>query len=50
MLCGWDHCDILGGSIFFLEFMQQLLPGFAEVESPISVDVNLDASQFQWLL
>ena len=23
----------------FLEFMQQWLPGFAEVESPISVDV-----------
>ena len=39
MLCGWDHCVILGGCLFFLEFMQQWLPGFAELESPISVDV-----------
>jgi hypothetical protein len=26
----------------FLEFLQQWFPGFAEVESPISVNVNLD--------
>ena len=35
MLCGWDHCIVLGGCLFFLSW----LPGFAEVESLISVDV-----------
>ena len=37
MLCGWDHCVIR--VTVFLEVLQQGLPGFAEVESPISVDV-----------
>ena len=53
-----DHCVILGGCLFFLGlslflgFMQQWLPGFAEVESPISVDViwmhlNFETSAFR---
>ena len=46
MLCGWDHCVILVAVCLSLG-MQQKLPGFAEVESRISVVViwmhlNLD--------
>ena len=38
MLCGWHRCVILV-AVSFLEVMQQRLPAFAEVESPISVNV-----------
>ena len=41
----WDHCSVPGGCLLSLSLCSSGFPGSAEVETPISVDNNINRFQ-----